>query len=124
MHRGFGGKCTRKDFQLAIAQKETDREVKLAKQFGFVQKSSGAEQFAAANGSQDEIAVVVRGRFDGRPVGEAGGYLAFPTYDSREARRVNRGPAPAAARPRDLSRRCSREHDGVDGGLSSTVVFG
>lgn len=74
----LGGKCIRQDFQLAIAQKEMDREVKLAKQFGFVEEPSGPEQFAAAKGSQDEIAVVVRGRFDGRPVGEVGGYLAFP----------------------------------------------
>jgi prefoldin subunit 5 len=40
----------------------------LAKQFGFVEESSGPEQFAAANGNQDEIDVVVRGRLDGRPV--------------------------------------------------------
>ena len=40
----------------------------LAKQLGFVEESSGPEQFAAANGNQDEIDVVVRGRLDGRPV--------------------------------------------------------
>ena len=40
----------------------------LAKQLGFVEESSGPEQFAAANGSQDDIDVVVRGSLKGRPV--------------------------------------------------------
>ena len=40
----------------------------LAKQLGFVEESSGPEQFTAANGSLDDIDVVVRGSLTGRPV--------------------------------------------------------
>ena len=40
----------------------------LAKQLGFVEESSGPEQFAGTNGSQDDIDVVVRGSLEGRPV--------------------------------------------------------
>jgi len=40
----------------------------LTKQLGFVEESSGPEQFAASNGSQDDIDVVVRGSLAGRPV--------------------------------------------------------
>ena len=40
----------------------------LAKQLGFVEESSGPEQFVGTNGSQDDIDVVVRGSLEGRPV--------------------------------------------------------
>jgi prefoldin subunit 5 len=40
----------------------------LARQIGFVEESSGPEQFATSNGSQDDIDVVVRGSLAGRPV--------------------------------------------------------
>lgn len=40
----------------------------LARQLGFAEESSGPEQFPAANGSLDDIDVVVRGTIDGRPV--------------------------------------------------------
>lgn len=40
----------------------------LAKQLGFVEESSGPEQFGGTNGSQDDIDVVVRGSLEGRPV--------------------------------------------------------
>jgi prefoldin subunit 5 len=40
----------------------------LAKQRGFVEESSGPEQFVGTNGSQDDIDVVVRGSLEGRPV--------------------------------------------------------
>ncbi|NCA11020.1 hypothetical protein EBR56_04300 [bacterium] len=40
----------------------------LTKQLGFVEESAGPEQFAASNGSQDDIDVVVRGSLAGRPV--------------------------------------------------------
>lgn len=40
----------------------------LANHFGFVEESSGPEQFPAANGSLDDIDVVVRGTLGGRPV--------------------------------------------------------
>ncbi len=40
----------------------------LANHFGFVEESSGPEQFPAANGSLDDIDVVVRGTPGGRPV--------------------------------------------------------
>jgi prefoldin subunit 5 len=40
----------------------------LAQHLGFVEESSGPEQFAAAHGSQDDIDVVVRGSLAGRPV--------------------------------------------------------
>lgn len=40
----------------------------LAQHLGFVEESSGPEQFAAAHGSQDDIDVVVRGSLEGRPV--------------------------------------------------------
>jgi hypothetical protein len=40
----------------------------LTKQLGFVEESSGPEQFALADGRQDDIDVVVRGSLEGRPV--------------------------------------------------------
>lgn len=40
----------------------------LSKHLGFVEESSGPEQFSAANGSQDDIDVVVRGTLGGRTV--------------------------------------------------------
>jgi prefoldin subunit 5 len=40
----------------------------LAKQLGFVEESSGPEQFVGTNGSQDDIDAVVRGSLEGRPV--------------------------------------------------------
>lgn len=40
----------------------------LTKQLGFLEESSGPEQFIAVSGSQDDIDVVVRGTLDGRPI--------------------------------------------------------
>jgi myosin heavy subunit len=40
----------------------------LTKQLGFLEESSGPEQFIAVSGGQDDIDVVVRGALDGRPI--------------------------------------------------------